>query len=103
MIRAARRLPDEYEEEIAHLRATIDAERTRATRLERERDLAEARGRRWLRDALAFDDALARCIEHLDAEATAGRAGRNLYIYRRIRARLVEARDRAAVDARPLA
>ena len=83
---------EECQDRIRALERDLAAATKLVEKLRRERDLAETRGHRWLADAVRMDEALGALIEHIDAETDAGRAGKQLYIYRHLRQKLFEAR-----------
>lgn len=83
---------EECRDRVRDLERQLVAANRLVGKLTRERDLAEARGRRWLLDAVRMDEAIGALIEHIDAEVEADRSKRALYIYRRMRSRLFEAR-----------
>lgn len=64
--RPLKRLPDEYEATIAKIERELERSRHLAATAIRERDLAEARGRRWFRDAAIASGAMDRAMVALD-------------------------------------
>jgi hypothetical protein len=81
-------------------RADLDARLGRCgemlAKAQRERDLAEARGRRWLEDLCALDDEIGRLMRHIEAEVRAGKARA---IHHHLYERLLKAREAARLGS----
>ena len=75
------------EEELARARERIALLETRIQQVERQRDLAETRGWKWLNHAIVCDDAIQGLIEHIESEI---RLKRGNAAHRRILDRLSE-------------
>lgn len=75
------------EDELARARERIATLETRIQQVERQRDLAETRGWKWLNHAIVCDDAIQGLIEHIESEI---RLKRGNAAHRRILDRLSE-------------